>query len=919
MTCKSRTLSLAVLRALGAGAVVTLAVPAFAQQAQKIEKIEVTGSNIKRIEGESALPVTVISRDEINRSGVTTAAELVDKLSANSGGGYNVSQAVGDSGTPGLSAASLRGLGSTNTLILLNGRRLSNFAFNASGGGTVNLNQIPLAAVERVEVLKDGASAVYGSDAIGGVINFVLRRDFIGAEVSAYGTKTEQGGGMVRRYTGTIGFGDINKQRFNVIAAFDYEKDSPLKADQRPSFGNTGIRPDLGFSQTSGNTWPANFVFGGQQLNVTAANGCLPANGSYRINAATGQPAPLQAFCRQDFTAALDIYPPAERKGFFTRGAFAINNDNQAFVEYHLTKNQITFGSSETPVNDFTGAGPIIYPAGGRYYPTNVTLPGGTVVHPTGDLPIAWRLKSAGLRTNRSDAEESRLVAGLQGTIVGWDYNTAFTASKSKASDNYIDGFVRESLLRAAILTGNVDVFSGQPLDSAGQALVNGAKILEPVRKSEAKVTSFDGKISKELFEMRSGPLALALGFDARKEELNDQPQEVLFSGDILGGGGALPSTRADRKVSAAFAELNIPILKNLEAQVAARYDHYSDFGNTFNPKVALRWTPSKEWLVRASYSTGFRAPTLTDLFLPRFLSNTADTHNDPIRCPNSRPIGGFVNEGLECDAQFQSQQGGNAGLTPEKSRQWTIGAIFEPTAQTSIGADFWSIRRRNSIGALGDTTVFDTFGVADPVNAQGFFVRTARLAGAAGCVGDLPGSPTPANIVCPIDFAVLVQQNLGKFNVSGVDLTGTTKAGPLTLRIEGTYVLQYRYQQEKDGRYVDNVGLFTADNGAIPRWKHYATINWRSGPFGATLAQNFTLGYVDSSGTRRVATYETWDAQGAWEVWRGLGLTVGVRNLFDRDPPASDQGQTFQVGYDPRYTDSHGRTYYAGLRYTFK
>src|SRR5882672_9405150 len=166
MTCKSRTLSLAVLRALGAGVVVTLTAPAFAQQAQKIEKIEVTGSNIKRIEGESALPVTVISRDDIQKSGVTTAADLIDKLSANSGGGYNVSQGVGDSGTPGLAAASLRGLGSTNTLILLNGRRLSNYAFNASGGGTVNLNQIPLAAVERVEVLKDGASAVYGTDAI---------------------------------------------------------------------------------------------------------------------------------------------------------------------------------------------------------------------------------------------------------------------------------------------------------------------------------------------------------------------------------------------------------------------------------------------------------------------------------------------------------------------------------------------------------------------------------------------------------------------------------------------------------------------------------------------------------------------------------------------------------------------------------
>jgi iron complex outermembrane receptor protein len=293
MTCKTRTLHIAVLRALGAGVAATLALPAAAQTgAQRIEKIEVTGSNIKRIEGESALPVTVITREEIQRSGVTTAAELIDKLSANSGGGYNVSQAVGDSGTPGLAAASLRGLGSTNTLILLNGRRVSNYAFNASGGGTVNLNQIPLAAVERVEVLKDGASAIYGTDAIGGVINFILRKDYTGAEVTAYGTRTEGGGGNTRRYSGTVGFGDINKQRFNILASVDYQKDTPLKADQR-KFGSTGIRPDLGFSQTSGNTAPANFVFGGQNLNVTAINGCSAANQSYQINAATGQPAPL--------------------------------------------------------------------------------------------------------------------------------------------------------------------------------------------------------------------------------------------------------------------------------------------------------------------------------------------------------------------------------------------------------------------------------------------------------------------------------------------------------------------------------------------------------------------------------------------------------------------------------------------------
>jgi iron complex outermembrane receptor protein len=615
----------------------------------------------------------------------------------------------------------------------------------------------------------------------------------------------------------------------------------------------------------------------------------------------------------------------SERKGFFGRAAFQISNDHQAFLEYHLSQNEVTFASSETPVNDFTGNGPFLYPAGGRYYPTSFQTPaaaGGATIRPTGALPIAWRSKQAGLRTNRADSDESRLVAGLQGVLFNWDYNTAFTQSKSEATDNYIDGWLRESILKRNIATGNIDVFSGKPQDAAGQALLEQAKILEKVRESEAKVTTFDGKISKEIGNLKAGPMGLALGFEHRKEELNDRPGEVLFSGDILGGGGALPPTQADRTITAFFGELSVPIMKNLEMQFAVRYDDYSDFGSTTNPKVGIRWTPTKELLVRSSYSTGFRAPTLSDLFLPRFRSNTADTHNDPIRCPNSTPIGGYVNAGLECDAQFSNQLGGNTALTPEKSKNWTLGFIVEPTANASIGADYWNIRRTNSIGALGDNTVFDIYGAADPLNAGGRFVRTARLA-TGGCRGDLPGSPTPANVACPIDYVIQVQENLGKYNVSGVDLSGSmrfpTSAGQLTLRGEGTYIMQYRYQQQAEGPYVDNVGVFTSDNGAITRWRHYVTLNWRSGAWGATLGQNFALGYRDSSETRRVGSYETYDLQGTWDGWKGLGVVAGIRNVLDRDPPASDQGQTFQTGYDPRYTDAHGRTFYLNLKYAFK
>ncbi|APV51097.1 hypothetical protein BWI17_16240 [Betaproteobacteria bacterium GR16-43] len=926
MNVKARAVSLAVLRALGAGAATTLlAVPAYAQQTQKVEKIEVTGSNIKRIEGESALPVTVISRDDIQKSGVTTAAELLDKVSATNAGGYNISKGVGDSGTPGLSAVSLRGLGNTNTLILLNGRRLSNYAFNSSGGGTVNLNQIPLAAVERVEVLKDGASAIYGTDAIGGVINFILRKDYTGLELSAYGTMTDQGGGNTRKYSGVVGFGDINKQRFNVLLALDYQKDTPLKASQRKDFAGTAIRPDLGFARTSGNVFPANFTISGVgTFNLTARNGCIPSAGSFQVNAATGAPAPLQNTCRYDFTSVLDIFPPAERKGVFTRGAWQFANDHQAFLEYHWVKNEVTFASSETPINDFVGNGPFVYPAGGRYYPAPFVAANGATITPTGNLTLAWRGKQAGLRTNRAESEEDRLVAGLQGVLLGWDYNTAFTRATSKGSDNYIDGWMKESVLNAAIRTGNIDVFSGNPQDAAGQALLNSAKILQEVRASESKTTGFDGRISKDLFEMANGAFSLAVGFDYRKEEIDDKPAAVLSSGDVLGGGGNQPAWATDRDVKAFFAEVNVPLLKNLELTGALRFDDYSDFGSTTNPKVGLRWTPAKNVLVRSSYSTGFRAPTLADIHLPRFFSNTADVHSDPIRCPNSAPIGGYVNEGLECDAQFQNQLGGNAALQPEKSKQWTLGVILEPTTNSSLGADFFSIHRRNSLGALSDTRLFDVLAAADPLNAGGRFVRGTRATPNGPCSNDLPGATTPANVPCGIRYVVQVQENLGKYTVTGVDLSGSLRFpaqdwGTVALRGEGTYIARYRYQYAIDGEYIDNVGSFQGENGAVPRWRHYVSANWKSGAWGATIGQQFVLGYKDDGGARRVGSYEVWDVQGTWDGWRGLGITAGVRNILDRDPPASVQGQTFQVGYDPQIADAHGRTFYLGLKYAFK
>ncbi|MBL8510553.1 MAG: TonB-dependent receptor [Betaproteobacteria bacterium] len=933
MKMKMKQLPLSVVQTLGLSVALGIVLPAYAQApvapTQKVDRIEVTGSNIKRIDGEAAVPVVIVSKEDIAKTGVTSASELLDKLNLNSGATYSLAQGVGDSGQPGFSGASLRGLGPNNTLILLNGRRVANYAFN---GGAVDVNSIPLAAIERVEILKDGASAIYGTDAIGGVINFILRKDYQGAEVSYYGSNTDRGGGKVDKYTVTAGYGDLSTQRFNVLFSFDREESERLRAKQR-EFAKTAIRPDLGIQQTSGNAYPANirgnYLLNGVMMsgaigNTAAASGCVPDSGSFYL------PDVNLVNCRYDFTSVLDIFPPIDRDSFVVRTVGQLTNNTQVFAEYTLVKNKIRYASSETPINDFTGInGPIFYPAGGKYYPGAFRRPDGSVVTPVGPLAIAWRGKDTGLRTNEAKSEAERTVIGVEGALAGWDYKAGATYASSEARDTYVDGWLSEQRLRAAIATGNVNVFSTTGQDAAGQALLDAAKILQDVRRSKGSTAIVDAKASGELLQLPAGPLSAAFGVERRKEKLNDRPDVILSSGDILGGGGSLPSATGSRTVTAGFAEFSIPLTKTLEAGVALRYDRYSDFGNTTNPKISFRWTPVKEVLVRGSYNTGFRAPTLPDILLPRYNSNTADTHNDPIRCPKGNPIGNFVDDGLECEAQFPNILGGGVNLQPEKSKQGTLGVVLEPAKGISLSIDGWFIERRNSIQALGDNTLFGSFTKFD---AAGKFIRFPRLANGL-CSNDLPSAPTPANVPCAIQSVVQVTENLGKYRTQGIDIGGVwglgTPYGKFKTSIDATIVTKYEYQRDKTAPFTDNLGKFTSDNGAVSRYRHVLNVNWSWGAFDATLSQNFVLGYQDDlaeqdDGTnrkplRRVGNVETYDFQGSWTIFKGLQLVAGVRNLLDRDPPASGQGQTFQVGYDPRYGDARGRNYYGRITYSFK
>jgi iron complex outermembrane receptor protein len=888
-----------------------LAMPAFAQQvAQSTERITVTGSNIKRIEGETGLPVVVISRQQLEAEGIVTAAEAIDRLSSNSSiGGLNMQGSIGATGT-GYTSASLRGLGGQRTLVLMNGRRLANTAFQ---GAMVDLNAIPLSAVERVEVLTDGASAIYGTDAIAGVINFIMRKDFKGGELNAYYGDSEKGGGKVQRYGGAFGYGDLDKDRFNAFATLDYYKQDSIAAAQR-DFSRTAYLPNAAggvYDRTSGNSFPGNVFFPA----VPGRNGvtqspayptCLAPFSFPTLNPATaGQ-------CRFDFASVIDIVPPTETWNFFGQAKYRINAQHDFFFEAAYQKTKSIARSSPPPISSATilSGDPVTTSPSSPFYPTALA----TQLGVNGQtLEVFWRGLELGPRTDENEIKQSRIVGGLQGTIADWDYSTAINWSQSKATDSWIAGWSKGSTLLPILNSGRINLF-GFNTDSALQEL-RSALITGPQIDAKGTSTEGDFRASKEIMQLQAGPLALAAGASYRREQYEFITSEALQTADVPGLGGSVATIEpVSRNIWGVFGEVNIPIVKGLEANAAVRFDDYGDVGNTTNPKFSLRWTPMKELLLRTSYGTGFRAPSLPELFNPIFYGATGGNYSDPVRCP-------VTGSPRDCNTQFTSQQGGNPNLKPEKSKNFTAGFVLEPYTGFSFGVDYYNIEVDDVVGTPAEQPIFGDIPASE---AAGLIVRYAP--GSAGCPTPTPGLP------CPINYGIQTLVNLTELKTEGFDVNVSYRFpsfswGRISAALNGTYLMKWD-QKAEGGDTQHLAGAFGGGvaatvnglgaTGGFPWWKHNASVAWESGPYKATLNQLFIGHYTDADGIRKVGTYSVWGLNGQYTGFKGWTLGLGVKNMFDRDPPFTRQTQSFQVGYDPALTDPTGRFWYGTVRYRF-
>ncbi|WP_260800336.1 TonB-dependent receptor [Chromobacterium vaccinii] len=813
-----------------------------------LDRVEITGSNIKRsIKQEQAIPMTIVKTEDLAKQGMTTVEQVVNSLASNQSS-HGATAAVGAS-TGGASYASLRGLGAQYTLVLLDGRRIVNQPMD---GYAVDLNAIPLSVIDRVEVVRDGASAIYGTDAIGGVINFITKKAAQGLSIGGSYVEPQRSGGKEKQVSVSYGYGNLAKDGYNIYGAFDYHKIDPIFAKDRDFATNI-----TQYTKLSPNSFPANYQnAAGSAVVASSYPNCAPPY-SVPVVDAKGH-----KYCGEVASLYPGITPEIEQKSGFLKGTLNLG-EHQLSAQYMITQTE-----------NKTWVAPL--PLGGQV--TSPTAPGQNPA--AGPFPVQGRAVPLGDRVDKSLATTQRLQFNLEGPLAGWDYRAGFGHSQSVVTHDLVSGYVSQSALQNALNNG---FDPNNPSAAAwGQYSVAGQ-----IENAKSTLDMADFKVSKEIWQLPAGMLAVALGVEGRHETISHN-YDGLASDALSTGLNQTTSASGSRSAQAVYGEMDIPVIKHLDANLAVRYDKYSDSGSSVNPKVSLKYQPVPQVMFRSSASTGFRAPTLFDINQPTQTQLTGGFYYNPISCPNG--------VGTNCSQQQQNLvTGGNKNLQPEKSSSLSFGVVLEPIKSVTLSADLWWTVVKNSIGTLDETVIF-----GNPAKYASLFS---------------PSTVTPGTV-----NAVATTANLGNTSVSGLDVSFSyalpkNSLGDFVVSLDGTYISKYSLQLEPQGQYFDNAGRYF--NGSpVFRWQHNLSLNWSRGDWSAILAEDYKSGYTDQYDNHMVKPYSTWNLSGTYTWNKKLSVTAGVRNLFDQLPPWSNQSYTTPQGYDPRFADATGRAYFLKANY---
>ena len=915
------------------------------------KEIIITGSRIKQDPNRSALPLQIITTADIQRNGISSPEQLISFLPDNGNSSDNLASnsdvvTAERRGNNGASYANLRGQGSAATLVLLNGRRV---AAQGTTGAAVDVNQIPFMALDRVEVLKDGASAIYGTDAVGGVINFITKSSYKGFGASAYSDVTEYGDAPIYRLSAIAGFGDLDKDGFSVFGTVGYSWVNPLQAKDRPYINTFQHDKGLGVD-TRGTPFATIVNLAGTSFLTGASFPTIPGTTQTATGGINILRLPGQAGCASgtdmdiydtqvwaapgnglacSFDTGKNVYLQQQLKTltYYGRGALKIGastlsleivgsdaKSNKVFSQVQITPNTSTQNYNYHLAADGSNLGVMtnlvnILKAS---FPTNANIQ--SLTPQTAKFSYRWRCMECGERQIFTDTTTFRAQLGLEGPLPfgDWDYRAGVSYADSISSSKLGTGYYYQDTLVAALNSGLVNpfLFSGQTQSQAGLNAIQAASAAGLVLYGgKYSVKQGDFSVSGSLFDLPGGTVKLAAGIDYRREQYSFKGDQRATKRTIIAApfddGNALNGVHRD--IKAIYAELLVPVFKGFELSAAGRIDDYTGFGTTKNPKISIKYQPIPEIMFRGSFNTAFRVPAFNQIFNPDTSSiYTGADFADPKNCP-----GGKVNAATGCLAlsavngsAINIINGGNLNLGPETAREWSGGVVFQPIKNFSFTADWWSIHRENTIQVLPLQYLFSNYSIF-----QSRFHRDAN-----GVLTDIDQS----------------YSNAGATRTQGIDFTvrafvdafgGTISAGA-----DATWLLKKDEQVNASAAFIQELGVYSLASDLGLKWKQNTFISYGNKDWSFTLTQIYRSGYKNqvlpgiANGSfdpccdvANVKAYWLYNASASFTAAKGLKLTFGVKNLFNAKPPFAisyDTNNGTGSDWEPRVADPRGRSF---------
>lgn len=867
---------------------------------EEVERIQVTGSRLNRTDMEGALPVTVIDRVDLEASGDISVADYMRDTNFNSFGSY---QSTSGSSGGGAAQVSLRGLGASRTLILIDGRRAPTSPILGSGQ---DLNSIPMAAVERIEVLSDGASAVYGSDAIGGVVNIITRKDFDGVSVTYGVGRPTNDGGDTEEMSIVIGSSSAKSRVLlgasmnsrDVIFTRDrdywYDPENPPGSNYSNNFGFKD--PVTGHAASVG----ANNRLDHPEFGTAVPGLCTNGDDSDLFFMKPNDN------CGFNHAASSANLTSMKNTSLFGRGDYQINDDWNVYFSGSLNKVESFGRFAPLPSSPWPGGAIEITPDSPNH-PGNLDGYNPNAADPyyqsiaDETLSLYHRFAALGPRDNNVENTTTSFDGGFKGMIgnVGLDFGARYVTSRAI---NLGNNYVVAGLAQPLIADGTYNIYNpftvydpetgnaveGNP-SALGMTTTTSRDMFSTIKELYAN-TNFD------MFEMAAGVSSAAFGIEYREERYQDKYDLLSAAGQVSGSSGA--SAGGERDVTALYGEMLFPVLDSVDIEVAGRYDDYSDYGSDFSPKVAVRWRPSDTLLVRGSWGEGFRAPTLSDLSSEPAYS--AAYTNDEATCiaQNGAPCTG------ESSVQVNTYSLGNVNLESENSEQLGLGIVWEATDWLNMSVDYYDIEITNSISSIGLQQAADCLrgeGTLCPSGISQFEQGTTIPDPSLGVGVAFAGNDVDNAIV----GAQLGLVNIGSVETDGVDFTTRTNFdlgfGTLTNNFQASYVNNYSANGGEDdsGKY-GYPELRASLNNALA--VDDFTVNWN-------IQYTDSTTYLD---TYHIPSWTVHNVQVNYATPWDATITFGVNNLTDRAPA---DASLFGTSYDSYIYSPWGRVPY--LRYT--